>query len=284
MSLHPDTTVGAVALRVADLDLARRFYTRMLGLQARIDDAGELLLSADGASPLLRIAQDAEAPPRDARTTGLYHFALLLPSRAELGRVVQNVARTQYDLDGLVDHTISEAVYLTDPEGNGIELACDYPRETWAAAYRDPRLMNRPLDVERLFREADAIGAPWMGIAPETRMGHVHLHVRDVAEGFAFYRDVVGFETQFELPSAGFVSAGGYHHHLAFNTWAGPRAPRPGAVGLRHFSIVLPTQGERQRVLAAVRSAGAPVEETDEGPIVSDPSGNRALLAMEDKG
>lgn len=277
-TLHPATTVGPVHLRVTDLDLARRFYTRMLGLDATVQ--GEALVLSAAGRPLLFIEEDEGAPPRDERTTGLYHFALLLPSRAELGRLLQNLLRTRYALDGLVDHTISEAVYLTDPEGNGIELASDYPRETWAEAMRNARAMNKPLDVERMLGEADELAKPWTAIAPETRMGHVHLHVRDVREALAFYRDILGFDVMGDLGSVAFISAGGYHHHLGLNVWAGPRPPAPGAVGLRHFTIVLPDKAERARVLARVGEARAPIDETPEGPIVADPSGNRALLAL----
>jgi catechol 2,3-dioxygenase len=283
-STHPDTTVGAVHLRVNDLDLARRFYTKMLGLQATVDDAGELLLSADGATPLLRIAEDAKAAPRDPRTTGLYHFALLLPSRAQLGRVLQHLAKTRYELDGMVDHAISEAVYLTDPEGNGIELAADYPRETWGrvmqAAQHDPRIMSRPMDVQRMFGEADALKEEWDGIAPATKMGHVHLHVRDVPEALAFHHDALGFDVMTDLASAAFLSAGGYHHHLGLNVWAGPRAPQPGAVGLRHYTIEYPTESERKRILDRIKRIGGTVEDTDAGPISADPTGNRMLLKV----
>lgn len=282
--LHPATTVGAVHLRVTDLDLARKFYTRMLGLTAAESAGGELTLTADGATPLLVLRREADAPPRDPRTTGLYHFALLLPSRAELGRVLQNLARTRYQLDGLVDHQISEAIYLTDPEGNGIELAADAPAETWRAAMRRWDAggggMNRPLDVAGLFAAADERRDPWTGIAPATRMGHVHLHVRDLDEAVAFYGGVLGFETMGRVPGAAFVSAGGYHHHLGLNTWAGARPPRPNAVGLRHFTIRLPSREERERVVGRLQAAGARVAADGEGIFASDPTGNRFSLEI----
>lgn len=279
---HPATTVGAVHLRVNDLDTARKFYTRMLGLTAHIAESGELVLSADGATPLLVIQEDKAAPPRDERTTGLYHFALLLPDRAELGRLVKNIASTRYQFDGLVDHTISEAAYLTDPEGNGIELACDYPRESWGDwAAVSPATMNKPMDVARMMREADALAKPWDGIAPMTRMGHVHLHVRDVDEALRFYEDVLGFDVMARLGSAAaFISAGGYHHHLGLNTWAGPRAPQPGAVGLRHFTIVYPDDAELTRMLSRVRDAGVTIEQANAGTFATDPTGNRVLLKV----
>lgn len=282
--LDPATTVGAVHLRVRDLEVARKFYTRVLGLTAAEVPGGELSLSANGKTPLLFFAEDRAAPPRDPRTTGLYHFALLVPSRAEFGHVLRHLAKTQYELDGLVDHTISEALYLTDPEGNGIEIARDYPRETWARAMGDmqrrPQTMNKPLDVEGVMRAADGEPREWDGISRGTVMGHVHLHVRDVEEALGFYRDVLGFDVMANLGSAAFISAGGYHHHLGLNVWAGPRPPAPGAVGLKHFTIELPSESERARVLARLAHAGARVEETAEGPVVADPTGNRALLSL----
>lgn len=272
VSLHPDTGVGPVHLRVNDVELASRFYSRMLGLRAEKGESGEMVFSA-GQRPLVALEEAPDAPPRDERTTGLYHFALLLPSRAELGRLLQNLVKTQWPLSGLVDHTISEAIYLNDPEGNGIELAADYPREAWATwSQLNPQTMNRPLDTRRMMREAEEVGKAWDGIAPATRMGHVHLHVRDVDEALEFYRDVIEFDVQLRMPSAAFISAGGYHHHLGLNTWAGPRPPTAGAVGLRHFTIEFPTVEERDRILAKVGAT--------DGPFVTDPSGNRALLSV----
>lgn len=283
-STHPATTVGPVHLRVADLALARRFYTSILGLRAQ-DDVGELVLTADGATPLLRIQEDRDASARDPRTTGLYHFALLVPTRAEWGHTLRHLSKTEYALDGIVDHTVSEALYLTDPEGNGIEIASDFPRGKWAHLWTPQArdrvgIMNKPVDFRAVWAATDAAPRAWDGLAAGTRMGHVHLHVRDVREAVGFYTDVLGFDTMIDIGSAAFVSAGGYHHHLGLNVWAGPRPPKPHAVGLRHFTIEYPNDAERDRILSRVREAGAPVEDTPEGPIVTDPTGNRVILRV----
>jgi catechol 2,3-dioxygenase len=185
-------------------------------------------------------------------------------------------------LVGISDHYVSEAIYLSDPDGHGIEIYWDRPRPVWEGQV-GARLTTMPLDVQSLLGElADPAAEPFDGLPPGTVMGHVHLKVADIPETVAFYRDLLGFGLMAQLGrQAAFLSAGGYHHHLGANTWesAGAAAPPSGTAALRHATVVLPDQQERDRLLERLMGRGRPVRDTDSGPAVSDPSGNVLVLA-----
>jgi catechol 2,3-dioxygenase len=262
--------VGAVELTVTNLDRSVGFYERAIGLRLHRREDGRAALGA-GGEDLLVLVEDPAARPAGPHA-GLYHFALLHPSRLELARAAHRLAATRTRISGASDHGISEAIYLPDPDGNGIELAADRGRERWGDL-SDPTALGGPdpLDVAGLLALVAGEG-PVAEVSPDTVVGHVHLHVGDIERGIAFYRDVIGFEVMTLLDSAAFVAAGGYHHHLGFNVWRGRGVPPtpPGTVGLRHWTIVLPAAGAaalRERVLAA----GAPFEERPEGLLVRDP-------------
>ena len=268
--------VGAVELTVTDLDRSVAFYENAIGLRLHRREDGRAALGA-GGEDLLVLVEDPDARPA-GRHAGLYHFALLHPSRLELARAAHRLAATRTRISGASDHGISEAIYLPDPDGNGIELAADRGRERWGDL-SDPTALGgpEPLDVAGLLALV-AEEEPVADVSPDTVVGHVHLHVGDIDQGLAFYRDVIGFEVMTLLDSAAFVAAGGYHHHLGFNIWRGHGVPPTpaGTVGLRHWSIVLPAADAaalRERVIAA----GAPYEDTPEGLLVRDPW-NIALL------
>ena len=217
------------------------------------------------------LVEDPNARPA-GRHSGLYHFALLHPSRLELARAAARLAVTRTRISGASDHSISEAIYLPDPDDNGIELAADRGRETWGDI-SDPTVLGgpAPLDLAGLMSLVED-EEPRPYVAPETVVGHVHLHIGDLDRSLAFYRDVIGFEVMTLLDSAAFVAAGGYHHHLGLNIWRGRGAPPvpAGVVGLRHWTIVIPADDAaalRERVIAA----GAPYEDTPEGLLVRDP-------------
>jgi catechol 2,3-dioxygenase len=272
--------VGAVELTVTDLDRSVDFYENAIGLRLHRREDGRAALGG-GGEDLLVLVEDPNASPA-GRHAGLYHFALLHPSRLELARAAHRLAATRTRISGASDHNISEAIYLPDPDGNGIELAADRGRERWGDL-ADPTTMGgpEPLDVAGLLSLV-ADEEPVADISPDTVVGHVHLHVGDIDGGLAFYRDIIGFEAMTLLDSAAFVAAGGYHHHLGFNLWRGRGVPSTpdGVVGLRHWSIVLPAADAaalRERVI----SAGAPYEERPEGLLVRDPW-NIALLVVAD--
>jgi catechol 2,3-dioxygenase len=268
----PETLrLGAVELTVTDLDRAVAFYQDVLGMRVHQRSDDRAALGADEV--VIALVEDAQARPA-GRHAGLYHVALLYPTREELARTVQRLAITRTPIEGASDHGTHEAIYLPDPSGNGLELAADRPREQWpdvrsVAGYAGG---PRPLDLHALLATVGEDNPP-RHAEPGLRVGHLHLHVGDVEQGIAFYRDVIGFELMVNLGSAAFVSAGGYHHHLGFNVWRGQGAgPVPeGVVGLRHWTLALDTPEQVARVRA--RAAGHAVSDVDGGFAVRDPWG-----------
>jgi catechol 2,3-dioxygenase len=276
-SIAPQTTVGAVHLTVADLDRSERWYAHALGLDAARDD-GVARLSVGGTELLVLYEERGAQPVRGH--TGLYHYALLVPERSDLARWLAHVAQERIPLTGLSDHFVSEAIYLRDPDGHGIEIYRDRPRERWEHVGNTIRMGVEPLDVEDLL---SASGGGTALLPAGTRMGHVHLHVADLGAAAAFYRDALGFDEMARLgDQALFLSAGGYHHHIGTNTWAGHGAtpPPPGSAALRHATIVLPDAAERDRVAGRAADAGAEPVEVAGGILVRDPSENALLLAV----
>lgn len=280
-SIAAGTTVGTVALTVSDLERSRAFYETVLGLAARELDGG-VALGAPDAPALVTLRGDPAAAALDLRATGLFHLALLTPSRLELAYALARVARTRWPLTGASDHLVSEALYLNDPDGNGIEIYRDRDRSEWGTDEHGQLAMaTLRLDLQSLSDEL-AGAAPVPERLPKgTRMGHVHLQVSDVAAAEAFYAGVLGFDVTVRgYPGALFVAAGGYHHHIGLNTWnsAGSDPPAPGAVGLRSFEVRLPDRAELERLLARVSAAGRAAETLDGGAVLRDPSGNAVVL------
>ena len=261
--------LGAVHLTVADAARSIAWYERALGLRVHSRDGGTAALG-DGEEVVVVVHEDPSARP-PGRHAGLYHYALLYPSREELGRAAVRLAMTRMPIQGASDHRTHEAIYLADPDANGIELAADRPREQWPAdlGYAGG---PAPLDFDSLL-DAVAGEQPTERVAAGLRMGHLHLHVGDVDRALAFYGDVLGFELQANLGTAAFVSAGGYHHHLGFNVWNGRGAgPAPAhSTGLRHWTIRLPDAGDVAAVRARAEAAGHAAEPVDGGFLVRDP-------------
>ncbi len=222
-------------LRVADLERALGFYRRVLGLYA---GTGTELSPADGAPPLVELVEDRRAPPRPPRTAGLFHFALLVPTRRDLARILLRFRDEGTKLQGFADHSVSEAIYLADPEGNGIEVYADRPRTAWQRDGDELRMTTDPLDLDDLLAAA---GGPPAGLPAGTVVGHVHLEVTDLAAAERFYARDIGFDvTVRSYPGARFLSAGGYHHHVAVNVWNGARGRAPaGGRGLIDYEIVV---------------------------------------------
>jgi catechol 2,3-dioxygenase len=273
--LAPETHMGAVELTVTDLDRSVSFYEDAIGLVTHRREDGSAALGA-GGDDLLVLVEASDARPA-GRHAGLYHFALLHPSREELARAASRLSRTQTPIQGASDHGISEAIYLPDPDGNGIELAADRPKEQWP----DLSVMSggpAPLDLSALL-ESVAAEEPQESVDPAATIGHVHLHVGDLDASTRFYVDVVGFDLMTHLPNAVFVAAGGYHHHVGFNTWRGPGVPPApeGTVGLRTFTVVLRDEVELEALRGRARLAGLEVD-TAAGAVLRDPSGNALLF------
>ena len=253
VSLPNDAHIGRVSLTVRDLDRSLLFYRDVLGFHEiagssafapgasadKKDPAPRTAMLGAGRRVLVELHENKDAVPKPRRSSGLYHFATLVPSRAALGRSLRRLAEKRWPLSGASDHLVSEALYLDDPDGLGIEIYRDRPRAEWPI--RDGQLMmaTDPLDLQSIVDDPGA-DAPWSGLHADTVIGHVHLHVPHLDAAEAFYCGRIGFDpTVRGYPGALFVAAGGYHHHLGLNTWTGIGAPPPpaNAVGLRSFTI-----------------------------------------------
>jgi catechol 2,3-dioxygenase len=280
-SIDPRTTVGSVSLTVSDLERSRQFYERVVGVRSIDREDGSLAFGGPGGVPFLELRGDPSAPPLDHGVTGLFHFAVLMPSRAELARSLRRIAEARWPLSGASDHLVSEALYLSDPDGNGIEIYRDRPREQWPELDGSLQMATLPLDLDDILRESAESGE--QPVPPDTRMGHVHLQVSELERSERFYSGILGFDVIVRgYPGALFVSAGGYHHHIGLNTWnsAGAGAPRPGSIGLRSFEVLLPDRAALEQTLERVRAAGIDDEAVDGGVLIHDPSGNGVLLTV----
>jgi catechol 2,3-dioxygenase len=231
---------------------------------------------------LVVLVEERGAVPATGHT-GLYHFALLVPARVDLARWLAHAVRDRVPLTGVSDHFVSEALYLSDPDGHGIEIYWDRPRAVWEGQV-GARMTTLPLDVDDLLGELEApMSERFAGLPAHTTMGHVHLKVADIPHTLDFYRDVLGFALMAQLgPYAAFLSAGGYHHHIGANTWesAGATPPPPGSAALRHATIVLPDEDARDCVLKRLDRVGQVAQRTATGVMIRDPSGNSLALAV----
>ncbi len=281
----PDTTrVGAVRLQVADLGRSLAWYQDCLGFEPLTDRPGRATLGAAGsAQPLLELREHRGAlpSPRQGRF-GLFHYAILLPDRAALGRFLSHQVALDTPL-GASDHLVSEAVYLSDPDGLGIEVYWDRPRSSWRRRGAELAMATLPLDGEGLL--AAGGGVPWTGMPPGTTLGHIHLHVGDLAAAARCYHDGLGLDiTVSSYPGALFLAAGGYHHHLGLNVWAGPgaTAPREDEARLLEWDLVLPAPEDVARTATALAAAGQSADATTRGLVLRDPWGTRLRVRSDD--
>jgi catechol 2,3-dioxygenase len=275
------THMGRVELTVSELGRSLAYYEDSVGLTV-LGRAGRQASLGAGARELLHLIEEPGAWPA-VGYTGLYHFALLVPKRIDLARWLAHAAGDRVPLVGVSDHFVSEALYLSDPDGHGIEIYWDRPREVWEGQVAE-RMTTLPLDVRSLLSELPGSQeGPYESLPEQTVMGHVHLKVAAIPATVAFYRDLLGFALMATFgSSAAFLSAGGYHHHLGANTWesAGASPPPPGTARLRRATIVLPDQGERRRVIGRLEDDNHALDDTPEGPVVRDPAGNAILMAV----
>ncbi|HEX2250637.1 MAG TPA: VOC family protein [Gemmatimonadales bacterium] len=272
----PDATrLGRIRLQVSDLDQSLDYYQGVLGLRTMERDAtGATLGTGDSATPLVELRERRGARPALRRgSLGLYHFAILLPDRASLGRLLRHLGENGVRF-GSADHLVSESLYLQDPDDLGIEVYADRPRSTWRRVGRELMMATDPIDIEGLL--AAAGDASWKGMPAGTTIGHVHLHVGDLEQAAGFYSEALGFDRMvWHYPGALFFGAGGYHHHLGTNTWAGSdaKAPAEGAARLLEWSIVLPDA-------SSALAAGESLAQNGYSPVLE--KGSRSELVVRD--
>jgi len=280
--LPESTHLGSVHLQVADIERSLQFYENVLGMRVITRSADSVSLGPHGEDrEIIRLRQLRSARPVPRRgLLGLYHFAILLPDRASLGRFVAHLAEIGA-YAGMSDHFVSEAVYLTDPDGLGIEVYADRPRDAWRYDERQLFMTTNSLDVDDLVRSAG--GVRWSGMPPGTVLGHVHLYVDDIDKAEAFYHGALGFDkVVWSYPGALFMSAGGYHHHLGTNTWAkgAPRATDADA-RLLEWEIVVPTKKDADKAAQNVLKAGYEAKSQNGEWILTDPWGTSLRLVPE---
>ncbi len=279
MSIHPQAQIGTISLTVSNLERSLRYYQHNIGLALHRRADNSAVLGAGG--PDLLILTERPSARQVHGTTGLYHFALLVPSRLELAKTVKHLHDSQTPIGGASDHLVSEALYLSDPDGNGIEIYRDRPRDEWQILNDTIQIATQPLDIHDVLGELNGQPFTWEGLHSETRMGHIHLHVSNLEEALAFYTQVLGFDlvTRYGAAAA-FVSAGGYHHHIGLNTWAGAGAPPPpaDAVGLNWYTILLPDEAALEETAVRLKNTGVYSERKEDGLFLRDPAQNSIVL------
>lgn len=268
----PDAThIGQVTLQVADLARSIAYYEKVLGMRVLSRAEGTARLGAqgdEGALLELREKPGARAVPRRG-LLGLYHFAILLPDRAALGRFIAHLAETG-EYAGMSDHLVSEAVYLTDPDGLGIEVYADRPRDSWRITDRQLEMATKPLDVSSVVAAAE--GKKWDGLPEGTVIGHVHFYVGDIERAASFYHSGLGLDKiVWNYPGALFMSAGGYHHHVGVNTWAAGASPAAhDDARLLEWELILPDSASIQGAAASIATAGYQIEQDDGALVAAD--------------
>ena len=273
--------IGAVSLKTRNLEALAAFYGEALGLSVMRREERGATLGAGGV-PLVELELQPAARPDDPREAGLYHTALLMPTRADLARWLHRVARRKVALTGASDHAVSEAFYLDDPDGNGVEVYCDRPAESWEWTGDDLRITTDPLDIDAILREVPAKSS-YLGAPDGLRIGHVHLRVGDVGRAEAFYRDGLGLDVTRRRHGASFMSSERYHHHIAANVWhsAGAAVRDPDLAGLSLLVLEAADANTLAEVRQRLARGGIPFRESSAGIETSDPWGTRLRIALE---
>ncbi|MFD1205409.1 MULTISPECIES: VOC family protein [Sporosarcina] len=282
MNFHrkPIMFVGQVNLKVQSIERSIAFYERVIGFKVLERTERQAKLTADGKTALLSIEQPIDVEPKQSRTTGLYHFAILLPTRSDLIKIVRHFAEIGLQF-GSSDHLVSEALYLSDPDGNGIEIYIDRDASEWKWANGEVAMTVDPLNFTDLLSKG--VNDLWKGMPEDAVMGHIHLHVSNLVDTEEFYTKGLGFEVVNRYGNqALFISDGKYHHHIGLNTWNGVGAPKPSAqsVGLESFTLMLPSEETKNEMMNRLERIGAPVIEENGATIAVDPSGNRIILSV----
>lgn len=278
---QPNKFINHIVLKVQDIERSKEFYKKVMGFKILKENHREVMLTVDGSTPLMTLIQPKDIMPKLPRRTGLYHIAILLPNRLDLGLFLKNIRDNNYPLIGGSNHGVSEAIYLEDPDDNGIEIYSDTDKTSWDWEASRVNMTNKPLDINGLLDEAG--DKNWDGLGPNTIIGHIHLHVGDLTQSEQFYKEGLGFDLVSSIPNqALFFSSGGYHHHIAVNIWNGKGASplAENSAGMKYYSIAFPNVEERQRTINHLHQLGYEVVEENEGFFTEDPSANRIKLVL----
>lgn len=283
MNFHrkPNLYIRDITLKIRDLQHSLSFYSDFLGFQILSQEERKAVLTADGKTPIIILEQPEGVAPKEERRSGLYHFAILLPSRAHLGEVLIHLLNNHYPI-GAADHLVSEALYLNDPDGNGIEIYHDRQADEWTWKNEQVQMTTDPLSAEEVMKSAN--GKQWSGMPDETIIGHIHLHVSNLYEARDFYEDVLGYDVVCEYGSqALFLSTGRYHHHIGMNTWngVGAQPPSENSVGMKSYSIAIPNSEYLNRIKHSLQVRKMKYVEVEEKLCFNDPSGNPIAIYVE---
>ncbi len=278
---NPNVFVKDIVLKVTNINRSIKFYTSIMGLSL-IKKKGKLAsLTADGFSPIITLIEPEDIIAKVPRRTGLYHFAILLPSRYHLGLFLKNIRDQDYPIIGGSNHGVSEAIYLEDPDGNGIEVYRDREASEWDRDEDRINMISEPLDYDDLIAEAGM--DTWDNTPLDTIIGHIHLHVGDLDQARQFYVEGLGFDLVMEAgTSAIFLSTGGYHHHIGLNVWSGrgALAPPENSVGMKHYSLKFPDEESREETLDNLRTLAYEIIKEEKDIYIKDPSKNVIKLII----
>lgn len=283
MGFHrkPTTFVGHVKIKVENLQRSLKYYQEVIGFEILEQTDTSARLTTDGKTSILSLEQPANVRPKQGRTTGLYHFAILLPEKSDLANIVAHFVKKGIKF-GSSDHLVSEALYLNDPDGNGIEIYIDREPSEWNWKGEEVAMTVDPLDFKNLVTHLTP-NKSWKGMPIGTVMGHIHLHVSELKKTEEFYVKGLGFDVVNRYGGqALFLSSGKYHHHIGVNTWNGIGAPTPpeNSVGLHSFTLILPNEEARKQVISNLKNVGANVKEENNKFLTQDPSGNQIELEV----
>lgn len=283
MAFHDDSTIYAktVTLKVSNLENSLLFYTEIMGFSVASQEKKKAALCTGAGEPFLFLEELEEVEPKTIRTTGLYHFAILVPSREDLGLVLNHLLETGYPLQGASDHFVSEAIYLADPDGNGIEVYRDRKATEWEWDGDLVKMDTTYMDTKGVLESVR--NSQWEGLPEGTILGHIHLHVAELTETVDFYVKGLGYDIVQKYGSqAFFLSTGGYHHHIGLNVWNGIGAPAPktNQVGLAYYDLKIPSQEKLEEIKHRLTQLGALIMQKEGKWYTSDPSGNTIHLTV----
>lgn len=285
-TIHPDTHLGPLHLTVSNLERAQEFYTKIIGFKVFHRFENTLWLAVNETRPLLAMTLSERAVPRPPRALGLYHFAILVPSRLHLAYALHHLLEMHYPIQGVSDNLMHEAIYLADPDGNGIAIYADRPREEWPWQQRQLQVAANPLDLDFVLAELGQGKISWRGLDPQISIGHLHLHVTDLRQSENFYRRALGFElTARSGSSLVFLAAGRYHHHLGLNTLSASHngaANTTEMAGLRYFTICLPDDKELARLTKNLEHLKVPFQALRGQLRLQDPGRNNVIILSGD--